>query len=172
MASLFEKDEWLNAVSLLRQKAAEFERLKREVEETYSIAISDPNLFKEYESIIFKSDVIKGTIQRVTSGIDYIFGIFNTVFDDVDTSGLGFIPLVPVAVILSAIAAITYWISDTTKYLNKINEIKRIEQAGYSIKDAYQMIEDKKGFFETLLDSKYLIIGSGLVLLLVMTRNR
>ncbi|MES9901022.1 MAG: hypothetical protein ABW148_18650 [Sedimenticola sp.] len=171
MPSLFEKDEWLNAVAALKAKAAEFERLKREVEGTYYIAVNDPKLLNEYESLIFKSDVIRGTIESITGGIDYIFKIFNTVFDDTDTSGLGFIPLVPIAVILSAIAGITYWINDSVKYLNKINEIKRIEREGYSIKEAYQMVEDEKGFFAKLIEPKYLLIGTGLILVLVLSRQ-
>ncbi len=58
-------------------------------------------------------------MNQLQAGLIIYLKIFNTVFDDTDTSGLGFIPLVPIAVILSAIAGITYWINDSVKYLKQ-----------------------------------------------------
>ena len=147
MGSLFEKEEWLNAVALLRNKASEFEKLESAIMNTFYIASNSPELLDEYDSLLFKAEIIRNTIKTVTEGIDYVFKVFNTVFNDTDTSGLGFIPLVPIAVILAAIASITYWVNDAVKYLSKINEVKRIESEGYTVKEAYQILQDEKGFF-------------------------
>ncbi|MES9855937.1 MAG: hypothetical protein ABW166_04945 [Sedimenticola sp.] len=173
MPSLFEKEGWLNAVAQLRAKAAEFERLMGVVKSTYSTAANSPELYKEYETLLFKGNVIKGTIQTLTSGIDYIFRIFDTVFGDTEPEQLGIIPLVPIAVILSAVGAITYWINDSLKYLNKVNEIRRIESQGYSAKEAYKIVHgDKKGFFEKMLEPKFLLIGGGLIVFLILSKRR
>lgn len=175
MPSLFEQKEWLSAVATLRAKAAEFENLSYQVKDTYYIAVNDPKLLKEYESLLFKGDIIKKTIQTVTSGVDIIFKGYSTMLSsvEIEQDNLGFIPLVPIAVILSAIGAITYWISDSVKYLNKINEIKRVESQGYSTKEAYKIIQgDEKGFIEKMLEPKFLLIGSGLLFVFLISRAR
>lgn len=172
MASIFDKEEWLNAVANLRAKAAEFQALREQVLESYSIAKEYPSLLSEYESLIFKSNIIESTIKSVTSGIDIIFGMFNTVFNDENVDGLGIVPLVPVAVILSAVAAITYWIKSTVKYLNKIKEIKRIENQGYTVEEAYKMVSEKdNGILQTLM-SPYVLIGGGLLIVLLLARKK
>lgn len=172
MASIFDKEEWLNAVANLRAKAAEFQALREQVLESFVIAKEYPSLLREYESLIFKSTIIENTIKSVTKGIDVIFGMFNTVFNDSEVDGLGIVPLVPVAVILSAVAAITYWINSSVKYLNKIKEIKRIENQGYSVEEAYKMISEKENGFLQQLMSPYVLVGGGLLIVLLLARRR
>lgn len=172
MASIFDKEEWLSAVANLRAKAAEFQALREQVLESYSIAKEYPSLLNEYEALLFKSNVIESTIKSVTNGIDIIFGMFNTVFGDEDVDGLGIVPLVPVAVILSAIGAITYWINSSIKYLNKIKEIKRIENQGYTVEEAYKMVNEQNGGLMQKLMSPYVLIGGGLLIVLLLSRKR
>lgn len=175
MPSIFEKEEWLNAVAQLKDKATEFKQLQNQVINTYYLVQYNPELLNEYESLIFKSRIIENTINTMTNGIDYIFKIFNSVFGEEtnDLGNLGLVPLVPVAVILSSIAGITYWINDSLKYLDKVEEVKRIESQGYSAEEAYKIVHDSQGgFLSNILDSPYLMIGSGLLFVILLSRSR
>ncbi len=148
MSGYFNTADWGATVDELRTKAARFIRVYDAVVNTHSDIKDNPDMIQEYNSIINKGDFIKGTIQRISSGIDNISGsggnVLNAIGLNYDTitrgNNLGFIlPLVPIAVILSASAGITYWVTDALKYLDKVRRVKELTvQVGS--KKAYNMV--------------------------------
>jgi hypothetical protein len=57
---------------------------------------------------------------------------------------LGFVPLIPIAIILSAIAAIGYWVSDGLKYLDKVGRVESLTREGYSPSEAYSLVHGSR----------------------------
>lgn len=155
--------EWDNAVNRLRQKALEFNRIYDLVVNSQSIAINDDILYEDYDSIRNKGDFIKGTIQRVTQLVDEVYRATNEIMGEENTgalihnintqsnsmNGLGFvIPLIPIAVVTSAIAAITYWVNDALKYLTKIEQVKNLINKDVNPKEAYEIVHGQAYSFK------------------------
>lgn len=148
MANLFEKQAWTNAVADLKAKAAEFMTLLNQVNATGPDVMDSPELRAERAKLIDRAGIIKSTIEKTTAGIDYVYGMWDKIFGNSQpVSGLGvlgFIPLVPVAVIAGAVGAVTYWITDAMKFLKRVNEVKALKAEGVSTRQAYAIV-DKEG---------------------------
>ena len=155
---IFQRQEWLNAVDNLKTKAREFNRVYNDVSISYP---KDPALLSERNSLLDKGDWVKGTIEKTTSSIDAVYGVIKEWGFSESLNGLGVIPLIPVAIILSAIGAISYWINDALKYLEKVGRIERLENEGYSTKAASEIV-----FGESFSIKQYLpwVIGGVLAL--------
>ncbi len=108
-------------------------------------------LQKEKDSLLKQAKYIKKTIESV----------FGTI-EELENVGLGLAPLIPIAVITSALGAMTYWGTQFAKFMVSVAEQKRLESTGLSPSQAANIISKKsqseKGFFEgTLLDVKKIL---------------
>ncbi len=174
MTSLFEQQEWMQAVANLKAKAAQFSVLFAQVEQTGDIVSNKPALAEQRSKLLLRGITIRTTIEALTRSIDFVVKQWNQFFgDEPAPDNLGVIPLVPVAVIASAIAAITYWINDTTKYINRVEEIKRLESQGYTPEQAYNIVEKKRqGILSAIFDPTFLWVSAGVIGVLVFTSIR
>jgi hypothetical protein len=123
-ASLIEKfrfkvGDFLAAVNELAARAPE--------------AAKNPTLKREYDALMSRAGTIKNTVQTVTGLVDKALIAFRSV---TGMDGLGFIPLLPVAVIGAAVAAIAKWTTDAYTLTQRLNEVKRLEASGMSPQQA------------------------------------
>lgn len=71
------------------------------------------NKQKEKDALLSRAETIRKTISGLTSWSDTLR--IN------ELNGMGFLPLIPVAVIGGAVAAIGYWANDYAKFISTIN---------------------------------------------------
>lgn len=162
--SILDSQEWQDAVVKLRKKASEFNSIFYDVES--SNVSGNSELQSEKDSLLWKGRAIKNTIENITSGIDAVYRAAqgSGLSGAVNLGNVGFLPLIPIAVILSAIGAITYWVNDAIKYLNKVQRVEDYKQAGYSTVEANEMVFGSEFSFRKNLPW---ILGSVAVLILV-----
>lgn len=145
--ALFEEEKWLNAVNVLQQKAGNFNQLFNRVLNSERTATVTPNLYNEYTGLVDRGRTIKNTISTTTSAIDTVYGFVTEALGKKQAdslSGLGFIPLIPIAIITGAIAAITYWINDAVKYLDKTAQVESLTRQGVTPEKAYTTVYGEK----------------------------
>lgn len=120
---------WQAKMDELKAKAQSFNRIYAELESKRSIAEKDPALFKRYNALLKKGDWIKSIIQSITSGVDFgaslLFGSKPPPVNE-----MGGLQLVPIAVIVGALSAITYFISDATVQLQEIDLLEKALDKG------------------------------------------
>jgi hypothetical protein len=116
-------------VAELKAKVAEFSRLYNEVLATESTAKSDPELYAEYQKVMYLANIAKAAVEKVTGGVDWVTGFVGEVFnrDAQDVSGLGWLPVVGVAVIVGAISTLGVAIGGMYTYLKHV-QFKEVEQ--------------------------------------------
>lgn len=161
MPDLFNNLEWNNAVDKLRLKGEEFSRVYDLIINSENIASTNDDLYSDYESIKFKGNAIKATIEKVTRLVDEAFNASSNIIGQDNTinmiernshmDGLGFIPLIPIAVITAAIAAITYWVNDAMQYLGKVEQVKNLINRNVSPEKAYDIVHGQQFTFKKYL---------------------
>lgn len=158
MASILENIEWDNAVNKLRQKATEFNNIYNLVVNSENVIADDLELYKEYDSIRYKGDLIKGTIKKATGLIDEVYSAASSIIGEDNTinmlktgaitEGLGILPFLPIMFVTSAIAAITYWVNDAIKYLSKVEQVKNLIGKNVDPEEAYKIVHGETSIFK------------------------
>lgn len=171
---IFEKQEWLNAVDDLKAKASNFMQLYERVR--YSIP-QTPELARVKKAALEKADTVQGTIQKITQGIDWTYGKLDEVFGD-NTDGtlqeLGLVWFIAVPVITSAVAAVTYSISEFTQYLGDNEKIEQLRQQGHSLEDSINIVNQPRGIAASIergLKSYGPWLAAGFVVYLMMQKK-
>lgn len=122
-----EKIAWYNVIGQFRRKVAEFEAMLAKLQSQKPIAAKDPALADEYSALMNKATALQEKIKQIrdatSDAIDWIKGVFG--FD-----GLGIVPLIPIAVVAGAIAAIGYWIKDAYEFSKKLEKVEQLEKQG------------------------------------------
>ncbi len=146
-----------NDVSLLNRfkvKAGEFMDALNKLN---SFTDVPPNLEEEFSYLRTTADVVGGTISTITGTVDSVTGFFSDFFsfdgvaatreyiDNKPVAGMGLIPLIPIAMISGALAAMTKFISDVYVFERKITEQKRLVSTGVSEQDAAQIVDKIAG---------------------------
>lgn len=122
-----------------------------------------PAVQAEYNDLLSRGSKIRSTIDYVTGAIDKAAAMYDSVkswisetfgFGDIDEpieryEQMGLIPLIPIAVIVAALAAITKWTSDAYEFNARLNEIQRLEAQGIGPREAAAIVERTmdKGIF-------------------------
>ena len=172
--SVFNKQEWVAAVDDLKAKAAEFMSLFAVVQNSTA---QTPALAAQRESALNKASIVQGTIDRVTRAIDWTYALWDNLFgDETDNTlkGLGLLPLVPIAVITGAVAAITYSVADFKKYLDENNRIEQLRNEGYSTEQAIDIASQSRGIagsIERALKSYGPWIAAGVVVYMMSQKR-
>ncbi len=100
----------------------------------------------EYHDLISRGSTIQSTIDTITGGINKAVDWFKGAFG-MDAVGmarqgqLGLIPLLPVAAITASLALIGYWITDTMKFIKKMNQFEELRAQGVSASEAAQAVQ-------------------------------
>lgn len=172
---------WLATATNLKQKYADFQKMRGDLSASKIDAKKYPALAKERATLLKRaSDTdakISGTVKAVESAYAEVKNIayqvgstllspFEFVAEKIGLNGLGILPvLIPVAVIAAALAGITFWTKDSVLFFQKVNEQKRLEASGMAPEQASAIIEKKAsvGFFDKLGSTLGLVIIGGAV---------
>lgn len=172
--------DWDAARQNLISKAQEFTQLWNSLTQLAPAASSDPQLQSDYNTLMARGDYIRSTVQSITQGFDSGADWFNNTLATfrnavglgevpragvralMRLNGLGILPLVPIAVILAAVAAITYWITDAYTMQGRLNLAAKVQAAGgnpASILNAGSVFGSMQGI------SRNLVILGGMALI-------
>ena len=134
-----------NAIQRFKVKAREFWDVWEELDGKSDLAESDPRLAKEYNDIMDRGITIRNNIEKVTGAIDAASNAYGKAVDYTSrgietavnwfkgTFGLGAlnaIPLIPIAVIGVAMAAITKWLKDAYVLNKKLDMVDKLTAKG------------------------------------------
>ena len=98
-----------------------------------------PKIKADYDALQKKGVWIKSVIEKATGGADTVKGWWTSVFGE--ASGLGLLPLIPVAVIAASSAMIAKWMSDAFMMAKKLNAIEKLEARGVPPAEASAIVE-------------------------------
>lgn len=113
-----------SAVAKLRDKGAEFARAYNELLANYAYVKDDPALLSEWSEIKSYADKVRGVIEYINGAVA---GATQWISDTFGLSGfaaLSAVPLVPVAYVLSATAALTYVLGRMYEFNQKVSLVK------------------------------------------------
>lgn len=165
-----------------KDKAREFWTLWNNLNNQQSIVNRQSSEIKqEYNDLISRGTTIRSTVEYVTRGLDRAANMYQGIKDwfsstfgmgeneiDNRVDNLGIIPLIPIAIIIASLAAMTKWVSDTYTFTRRLDEIRRLESQGISPENASRIVERtmSKGIFSgvnTLLPVVLLAVGAFIV---------
>lgn len=109
MASLIERvgEQAANAIEAFRNAAREFTAEYQWLRDNPPPFVVAPAVMREYESLLNRSRIIGSTLQNATRAIDAVIGsVWRTTGTDLAGVGLGALPLIPLAVVGGATAAL------------------------------------------------------------------
>lgn len=140
----FDTSQWEQAVVDLKTKAREFtglyDRVKQSTPQT-------PELGQTRERIIVVGDRIKGTIEHTTQAIDAAYARYKDWFgndSDANLQGLGILPLIPIATITGAVAAVTYGTNKFKEYLTENDRMERLAAEGYTTEQSIDILRSRE----------------------------
>lgn len=142
--------EWQNSVDSFRTKAKAFMAEYAELQSLGQYADATPELRTAYDSLMSKGQWLYNAIANVASKIDMMGG-------GSTMGAMGALPLVPLAVISGALAAITAWLSDAYIMKQKLNVAREALSQGHTPGNIADMINGgslisvKGSTFQTLL---------------------
>ncbi len=145
-----------SAINNLKQKAYDFSRVYNEFVNNYQYIVNYPELLDEWTSLKSYADKVRATVQYITETIDSATSWVSGLFGIPARQQLGALPLIPIATITAAVAAITWSVSEMIKFNQKVNLIKSGAAPGSILDDSPTVI----GEASSLL--KWAVIG-GLV---------
>jgi len=145
-----------SAINNLKQKAYDFSRVYNEFVNNYQYIVNYPDLLEEWNSLKSYADKVRSTIDYITGAVDSATQWVGKLFGIPPSTQLGALPLIPVAAITAAVAAITWSVSEMIKFNQKVNLIKSGAAPGSILDDSPTVI----GEASSLL--KWAVIG-GLV---------
>lgn len=121
-----------NIIDRFRDRAVEFNRLYNTLSAQGSDVVNNyPAVAAEYNKLITSGDAIRDSISTVTGGIDSVVSWYNSLFGkDEGLKGFGLLPLVPIAVVATSVAAMGKWGRDVFLFQRRLTEIKRLEEQG------------------------------------------
>lgn len=166
---------WYDVIGKFKAKADEFDKLRADLEKNRVIAAKDPALQTEYNDLMDRSLSIRDKIRSITSSVN---GAWQWLKDAVGLDGLnelGFLPLIPIAVVAGSVTLMVKWISDAYEFNRKMEEIAKLQSKGVSAQQAANIVGQAGGGFSLFSAgtvSKVLLVGGvGTVLYLIAKKK-
>lgn len=146
-----------------------------------AFASERPELRAEYDALYSRGAVIKGTIDSLTQAVDRVTGFFSGATSAVKrffgldgvpvmpalSGRLGVVPLIPIAMIASAVALMGKWVADVYLFERKVTEQQRLESDGVPAVEAAAIVRGMSAGsgFSGVLDTLKtpILIGGGLL---------
>lgn len=173
--------EWQKQVDELKAKAATFMAMFTRLGQLAHVAARDPVTKAQYDILMARGASIKAKIESITRAIDNMYGAASSLFNGVgNTEGLGFLPLIPIAVIAGAVTLISVWLIDA---LSMSQKLQAAESAGANAAQITSIATGSGGTNGTFLDKVtggssmlknagiLLLIGAGIYLLLPVVKQ-
>jgi len=128
------------ALESFKTRAAEFMQTFNFLKGKEPVIARHPELKSDYTSLMDKGDWVRAAIEKVTSGVDALTGWFRSTFGAASADQLGFVPLIPLAVIAASTAAIAKWMSDAYTFSRRLSAIEKLEAGGMSPQQAADLV--------------------------------
>ena len=129
MATTQQDLAWYDLVGRFRRKAAEFERIFNKLVNDRDFVSRRPALKADYDRLLSAGRLLQAKIvsarNKINSALAWLKGL-------VGLDGLGFLPLLPIALVSASNVAIGKWVSDAYMMSKRIDETRRLEAKGYS----------------------------------------
>lgn len=129
----------LTLVQKFKSKVANFMEALDRLQSSKVNASKYPDLATQRENLLSRGASIKNTIKTVTGMVDRVFSFFKGSGLD----GLGIAPLLPIAAITIAVAAITKWTTEAYEFSKRLDAIKDLESKGYDPVRAGQIVNQQ-----------------------------
>lgn len=95
----------------------------------------------QYHTLVGRGEQIKERIKAVAGAVDssarFAQNSLGVSRQDINT--LGFLPLIPLALIAGSTVATTYFVTDAHKFNAEMDEIERLQEMGYSPEEAVKI---------------------------------
>lgn len=142
---------WYDVIGKFHDYTAKFWTAYNQLKSTHIDAAKYPELSELQLDLLRRASEVRMTIQNITGSIDGAwtwlkskFG-FNGLADAAYQTGLGALPLIPIAAVVGAVTLITKWLLDFDTFNKKLAEVKRLEAKGYSSAQASEIVEKTYG---------------------------
>jgi len=164
VATSQEELAWYNVIGKFRQKAQEFETMMERLQSQKAIAARDPKLAAEYSTMMNAAMTLQQKIKQIRDATDAVINWLKGVFG---FDGLGFVPLIPIAVVVASLAAIGKWVKDAYIFSAKLDKVAALEKQGMSSREAIARVQSLTPASSLFgINTKWLVIG-GLSLVLI-----
>lgn len=169
---------WQEIVNRFRGTASDFQKKHDEMLYYLNTIKNYPQPVQdEFNELLNRGDTIKTVIQRTTQTIDTVAQWLSDQFGGVNANQFGAIQFLPIATVAIAVTLLGRWITETIKFITKINEIERLQRDQNMTADqAYKQVQTLEtsffniGFLKPLLP--ILILGAVFILLPKIKRLR
>jgi hypothetical protein len=128
--------EWWDLWGKLKDAAADLDAAARALEAGREFALARPGLREEYRARVAELQTARSRLTWARDAIRSVFGFFG-----VELSGLGFVPLIPIAAAGAAVAFVAAQAADTWKLAKKIEEQQRLEARGIAPAEAARIVQ-------------------------------
>lgn len=132
--------EDLTLVESFKSKVQNFMQLLSNLQNRTIDAAKYPDLAAKRNDLLQRGSIIQRTITTLTGAVDKVFAFFRGV---TGMDGLGLVPLLPIAAITVALAAITKWTTDAYEFSKRLDAIKDLEAKGYDPVRAGQIVNQQ-----------------------------
>lgn len=130
----------LSLVDKFKSKVANFSDMLANLQSRKIDAAKYPDLAQQQSDLLSRGNIIRRTIQALTDAVDRVFSFFKGV---AGMDGLGIVPLLPIAAITVAVAAITKWTTDAYEFSKRLDAISSLEAQGYDPVRAGQIVNQQ-----------------------------
>ncbi len=153
--------EWWNVVGQFRAKVDEFENNYQGLLAQRDFVQTRPALAAKWNQMVQDGAAIRRSNQDILDKIDAVENAVGQAVDTVESgassawdwiksqvglSGLGFVMvLVPIAVIVTALAAIAKWSLDALNFSKTLEETRRLEATGVAPATAAEIVATQRG---------------------------
>ncbi len=156
---------WYDVVGQFQARYAEFNRVYTALQSQADSVLAMPqSLQDEYNSLMSQGDTVKSTIDGTMSDINSAMTYLKSVF------GIGFIQLLPAAVVGAGLAAAAYWLSNAYVTAKKLDAFNAAIANGATVDQATQAansLSGTSGFMQAIGGSVGTIIVIAALLFIV-----
>lgn len=138
---------WYDVIGKFKRYVNDFMQQYNTLQNTHIDSVKYPELSKTQIELLKRGTGIKGQIQSITGAIDSAWGWLKDTFGfdgvrdmDRQMGSMGIPVLIPIAVVVAAITAITKWGLDYTKFYQKLQYAKKLQQDGYAPTQINEMV--------------------------------
>ena len=130
-----------------KARATEFAKQFSFLQGKSAVVARHPKLKADYTALMDRGAWVRSAIEKVTGATDTVVGWFKNLLGgvEVETRSLGFLPLVPVAIIAASTAAIAKWMSDAYVFGRKLRAVEDLEAKGLSPQEAAELVKGQEG---------------------------
>lgn len=129
-----EQAEWWNVWAKIKAASAQLDGAVAKLQTQAAYAMSRPNLSGDFKAITASIESARAKLIWMRDAVKSALGYFG-----VELNGLGFLPLIPIAIIAAGVAYVAKLAADAWALSARIDEQRRLESTGMSPAQAAQI---------------------------------